>query len=38
MPDTQDQETQQENDSQQTAKVTTSFTVNIHNKNNNKHF
>lgn len=38
MPDTQDQETQQENDSQQTAQVTTSFTVNIHNKNNNKHF
>lgn len=38
MPDTQDQETQQENDSQQNAEVTTSFTVNIHNKNNNKHF
>lgn len=38
MPDTQRQETQQENDSQQTTEVTTSFTANIYDQNNNKLF
>lgn len=36
MPDAQRQETQQENDSQQTTEVTTSFTANIYDQNNNK--
>ena len=38
MPDTQGQETQQENNSQQTTEITTSFTANIHDQNNKKLF